>query len=396
MCRRSNCSSWRYWPRPMYHSARAGNFSEPGTARRTVVGIAIEMPTNRHLSSGETAATTSPLAPTVTRAPHPTTAAPSGAMAPVTAPMMGPMIGEAAGAGSGGGRLGSPQHSGEKPKRVAYSPQRRDTSAELRDFGANLKGLEHATDQQLIAASIAAGLLRAHRRRGIFTGVAVEIRGSEAPVFATSDGLGFLPPEMKADGHLRPLVTAVPDDFMLRWLGCDQPWRPLLEAAGLGMVGPFDAVVATDPAAGTHGVLVLTTEQVDAVNITGGSAQRWELDAIDVGDVDDVVAYLCRVWGRPVQAPVDLEFRVAGLVAETTGFTAASSAATATAAAVAPPGNDADSFAAIAQHGTTTANFVAMLGAGIEQLSERAAETTTNNPTFQGLQLAGSSALSTI
>jgi hypothetical protein len=77
------------------------------------------------------------------------------------------------------------------------------------------------------------------------------------------------------------------------------------------MVGPFDAVVATDPAAGTHGVLVLTAEQVDEVNITGGSAQRWELDAIDVGDVDDVVAYLCRVWGRPVEAPVDLEFRVA-------------------------------------------------------------------------------------
>lgn len=92
----------------------------------------------------------------------------------------------------------------------------------------------------------------------------------------------------------------------------------------------------------------------------------------------------------------DVMGQVAGLVAETTGFTAASSAATATAAAVTPPGNDADSFAAVAQHGTTTANFVAMLGAGIEQLGERAAETTTNNLTFQGLQLAGSSALSAI
>jgi hypothetical protein len=260
-----------------------------------------------HLSSGEAATATSPLAPTGAGMPHPATVEPSGAMAP----MMGPMMGAAAGAGGENGRPSSPQHSGEKPKWVAYSPQGRDNSAELRDFGANFKGLEHATDQQVIAASIAAGLLRAHRRKGIFTGVAVGVRGSEAPVFATSDGLGFLPPEIRADGYLRPLVTAVPDDFMLRWLGCDQPWRPLLEAAGLGMVGPFDAVVATDPAAGTHGVLVLTAEEVDAVNITGGSAQRWELDAIDVGDVDDVVAYLCQVWGRPVQAPVELEFRVA-------------------------------------------------------------------------------------
>lgn len=88
--------------------------------------------------------------------------------------------------------------------------------------------------------------------------------------------------------------------------------------------------------------------------------------------------------------------QVAGLTAETTGFSAASAAATAAAAAVTPPGNDSDSFSAVAQHTATVGNYVSMLGLGIEQLGERAGETTINNATFQVLQDLGGAAVAAI
>lgn len=94
-----------------------------------------------------------------------------------------------------------------------------------------------------------------------------------------------------------------------------------------------------------------------------------------------------------VSSFADVVNQVSGLVAETTGFTTAASTATATAAAVTPPGNDLDSVRAVAQQGITTAEFVAMLGAGIEQLGERAGETTIENTTFEMLQTAGETAI---
>lgn len=92
----------------------------------------------------------------------------------------------------------------------------------------------------------------------------------------------------------------------------------------------------------------------------------------------------------------DVAGQVAGLVAETTGFTAASSTALAAAAAVTPPGNDADSVAATAQHSATVANFVASLGSGIAQLGQRAAETTTTSLTFEALQGLGAAAVAAV
>lgn len=97
-----------------------------------------------------------------------------------------------------------------------------------------------------------------------------------------------------------------------------------------------------------------------------------------------------------VSSFADVVGQVSGLVAETTGFTAAAGTATAAAAAVTPPGNDADSVTAVAQQGITTANYIAALGAGIEQLGERAAETTTENVTFEGLSLAGAASVTSI
>ena len=92
-----------------------------------------------------------------------------------------------------------------------------------------------------------------------------------------------------------------------------------------------------------------------------------------------------------VDSFADVVGQVTGLVAETTGFTTAAGTATAVAAAVTPPGNDADSLMAVTQNAATTANFIAMLAAGIEQLGERAAETTVENVTFEALSAAGGS-----
>lgn len=92
----------------------------------------------------------------------------------------------------------------------------------------------------------------------------------------------------------------------------------------------------------------------------------------------------------------DVVGQVAGLVAETTGFTAAAGTATAAAAAVTPPGNDADSVVAVAQNAATTANYITMLAAGIEQLGERAADTTVTNTTFEALSIAGGAAVNAI
>lgn len=88
--------------------------------------------------------------------------------------------------------------------------------------------------------------------------------------------------------------------------------------------------------------------------------------------------------------------QVSGLIAETTGFATAGASATAVAAAVTPPGNDADSIMAVAQNATTVATYISMLAAGLEQLGERAAETTAVNGTFEALSVAGSAAVNAV
>jgi hypothetical protein len=97
-----------------------------------------------------------------------------------------------------------------------------------------------------------------------------------------------------------------------------------------------------------------------------------------------------------VDSFADVVGQVTGLVTETTGFATAASVATAAAAAVTPPGNDADSVLAVAQNATTTAMFITALAAGIEQLGERAAETTTVNTAFEALSLAGAAAVTAV
>ncbi len=97
-----------------------------------------------------------------------------------------------------------------------------------------------------------------------------------------------------------------------------------------------------------------------------------------------------------VSSFADVVSQVGGLVTETTGFGTAASAATAIAAVLTPPGNDADSVQATAQQGITTADFIAMLSLGLEQLTERATETSTENMTFEALGTMGAAAVNAI
>ena len=236
----------------------------------------------------------------------------TGAVMAAGAPMMPmmpmmPMGGAPAGAGTvPSSDRGSAGNGGGREKTLTtYTPDRPEPSAALTDFGSDLRGLAHATDLELVASSVLAGLVRTHDRAGVTTDVAVGVSPTMA-VFVTSDGLGFLPRGVRAAGHLTPLITRVPNDFIDRWLGCAQPWRPLLEAAALGLVGPFETVVTTDAGASVFGVLALTPEQIAAVNIAAGSKNRWQFDAVDAEDVDQVMSYLESVWGRPLEPPAEL------------------------------------------------------------------------------------------
>jgi hypothetical protein len=224
-------------------------------------------------------------------------------------PMMPMMPGMGGGAGAA---TGSPATtpSADRPTisdkdRKAFEPDRPAPSSELTDFGSDLRGLAHATDTELVASSILAALVRTHDRAGLSTEVAVGVSATAA-VFVTSNGLGFLPPGIRAAGHLTPLITLVPSDFIARWLGCDQPWRPLLEAAALDLMGPFDTVVTTDSGASAFGVLTLTQEQITAVNIAAGSKDRWHFDAVDAADVQPAMDYLESTWGKPLFPAADL------------------------------------------------------------------------------------------
>jgi hypothetical protein len=249
-----------------------------------------------HLSSGDATAGGATVG---AGAPHSAGAAPMGGMG-MMGPMMGPITGGAPATSSSSGTR-------KKPSAVKYDPRAvepHEVDAELRDFGYDMKGLEHATDKQMIAASILAGIIRANRSRGVATQAAVGV-GTTGAVFVTSDGLGFIPEGVKLVPHARPLITGVPDEFIARWIGCDQPWRALLEAVGQRFVGPFDAIVATDPDAEPHGVMALTGEQIDAVNIAAGTAERWDFDAVHETDIADAITALTVVWGAPEKKPED-------------------------------------------------------------------------------------------
>lgn len=255
-----------------------------------------------HASSGDAGAASS----TLSQSGQAPVAAAAGPAAPVM-PMMG--IPPASGPASGSGGAWSAAIA-ERAKGTAFRPDLSAPDDELRDLGTEARGMTHATDQQYIAASIAAGLIRMHQRAGVLTNVAVGISASQA-VFVTSDGLGFLARGIKAQPNLTPLITVVPDSFVDRWLGCDQPWRPLLDAVALGLVAPFDSVVSSDPSAAQQpDVLVLGAPEIAEVNVLPGSQPRTEVDAIDPEDVEPVIEYLLGLWSSPRATATWLEEHV--------------------------------------------------------------------------------------
>lgn len=251
-----------------------------------------------HTSGGDAASATSTLTPTATAA------APAAAAAGM--PMMPMMTGLGAphGGSPAASRNGNHVHSDAEQHR--FVPAATPVPEGLDEFGNELKGLEHATERQQMAGAVLAALVRAHDREGYTTHIAVGVSGGTI-LFATSDGLGFLPPGVRCPRGVAPLISRVPESFVSRWLGCDQPWRPLLEAAELGIVEEFDAVVSTDTGGVTEQVLAVTDEQLSAVNASSGSQERWDIDAIDAEDLDPVLLALDQAWQRPRSSAADLE-----------------------------------------------------------------------------------------
>ena len=259
-----------------------------------------------HASAGDATVGAATLQPTAAAA-----GAPAGAAAgPMPMMPMMPMGGFGGAPAPATGGSATALSSTADVARKSFEPDRPAPAAELTDFGSDLRGLEHATDMQLVASSILAALVRVHNRMGVYSEIAVGVSPTTA-VFVTSDGLGFIPTGVRAAAHIIPLINQVPSDFIARWLGCDQPWRPLLEAAAINLVGPFEAVATTDSGAAAFGVLALTTEQIESVNITAGAKDRWFFDAVDAEDVQPALAYLESVWGRPLSSALDLENQVA-------------------------------------------------------------------------------------
>lgn len=260
-------------------------------------GAAVEaapsLSAHTHLSSGDVASGASVLG-------HAAAASTGGAglVGPMIGPMMGPLMGGAAGAGAA--------TADKKPSKTAiYDPREhgpKDVDEQLRDFGSAVKGLAHTTDQEMLAAAVLAGIVRSNLRAGFNVQAAVGVSAAGS-VFATSDGLGFIPENVRLAPSVRPLITAVPDEFIASWLGCDQPWRALLAAADERLVGQFDAVAATDPDAQQYGVLTMNKQQIDAVNIAAGAVSRWECDAVDAADIPAALAALTTAWGTPSKHP---------------------------------------------------------------------------------------------
>jgi hypothetical protein len=250
-----------------------------------------------HVSSGDAASGAPPLS---TSTPG---ASPAGMGVPMIGPVMGPMKGSAPPGGPSGG---APAAASAPPPGDAPKPGRhQDLSAsagELADFGAEHRGLPHATDLQHVAAEVAAAMVRQHDRTGVRQPVAVGLSGLRA-VVATADGLGFLWPGVKAPANLMPLITAVPDRFVQRWMGCAHPWRPLIAAAEAGLIAPLDAVVSTDPSAAQDGVLVVSPAEIDDVNAAPATRDRHTFDAVDIEDVDAAFEHLSGVWGRLGDSP---------------------------------------------------------------------------------------------
>ncbi|KXO90981.1 hypothetical protein AXK58_21355 [Tsukamurella tyrosinosolvens] len=231
--------------------------------------------------------------------------------APMAAtPMMAPppMMG---GAGAGAPGASGRQAGGGVLQYVPFTPDlaSEEDKRDLADYGADRRGLDGATSKQHAAAAYAAGILRAHRRVGVNTRVAVGLQDGKA-VFCTSDGLGFLFPGVRASSKLVPLATRVPTSFAQRWLGCAQPWRPLIDAVELGFIGELDAIVSTDPTAEAVGITVIDAASIDEINPFPASEHRVILDAVEADDADPVLALLVRQWGRPDESAVSLMRRL--------------------------------------------------------------------------------------
>lgn len=142
--------------------------------------------------------------------------------------------------------------------------------------------------------------------------IAVAVAADGKAVFATSDGLGYLPAGAMASPRVVPLAAIIRAGFAVEWLGCDLPHKPLLAAIGLGLIPPAVALATTSHGVDEPGVTSVDLgQQVAARSATGLSTPRVAFGPVAVHDVERALGVLTDRLG-----PVEKDHEQALLEAE--------------------------------------------------------------------------------
>lgn len=161
-----------------------------------------------------------------------------------------------------------------------------------------------------LATSIAAAL--AQQIRGD-ADIAVAVGADGKAVFATSDGLGFLPDGATTSSRLTALVTAVDDDFLARWLGCGLPHVALVAAANAGLIPAPVEIVTTCANSSSGAVVSVSDEDLAAADPYPLGRARELSDFIEAADVVNAYSDVTGIFGFPSRTPEVAEREAAAL-----------------------------------------------------------------------------------
>ncbi len=129
------------------------------------------------------------------------------------------------------------------------------------------------------------------------TAVAVAASGKEL-IFATPDGLGYLPESGAGAAGLIPLISRVPESFVRTWIGCAHPHMPLLAAAEEGYVGRIDALAIVGPGGN------ITDTEREEIEPAELSAPRNQTDSVAVSQIHSALAELRDTWDIELEANI--------------------------------------------------------------------------------------------
>ncbi|KXO98411.1 Uncharacterised protein (plasmid) [Tsukamurella tyrosinosolvens] len=150
----------------------------------------------------------------------------------------------------------------------------------------------------LITAQIA-------KAAGTETSVAVAMDAAGNAVFATEQGLGYLPSGSQISENCTSLAMAANEAFLARWLGCRTPHVALLAAVDEGLIpAPSEILTTEDKLADPRAKKVTGGELAAALTVPAGpTVDRVRICAIDRADVDDAYRALVARFGFPADVP---------------------------------------------------------------------------------------------